>query len=58
MAVKIEKTFWFSDLFIFKRQYIYSGLKGCKVLNKVCERGTICQQKVYKRDTLSVKNGM
>ena len=43
MAVKIEKTFWFSDLFIFKRQYIYGGLKGCKGLNKVCERSTICQ---------------
>ena len=30
---------------------------GCKVLNKVCGRGTICQYKVYERDTFFVKNG-
>ena len=33
--------------------------RGCKVLNKVCERGTICQYKIYKRGTtFLVKNGM
>ena len=46
---KVEKSFQFCDLFILKRQCIYSILKGCKVLNKVCERGTISQQKVYER---------
>ena len=33
-------------------------LKGGKVLNKVCESGTILQQKVYERGTLFVKNGI
>ena len=30
--------------------------KVCKVLDKVCERGTICQQKVYERGSFFVKN--
>ena len=35
MAVKkVEyQTFWFCDLFIFKRQFIYSSKEGHKVLN-------------------------
>ena len=32
---KFEKTFYFCDWFLFKRQLIYSTQKGCKVLNKV-----------------------
>ena len=28
---EIEKTFWFCDLFIFQRQWIYR--KGCKALS-------------------------
>ena len=32
-----------------------SSLKGCKVLNEVYERGTICQQTVYERGTFFVK---
>ena len=35
---KFEKTFYFCDWFLFKRQFIYSSQKGCKVLNKVRER--------------------
>ena len=34
------------DWFLLKRQCIYSSYKGCKVLNKVCERNIICQQKI------------
>ena len=34
-------------------------LKGCKVPNKVCERGAICQWKIYERGTVfEKKNGM
>ena len=49
-----------SPLFVF-----YSSLndnvftavkKGCKVLNKVCERGTICQWKVHEGSASFVKN--
>ena len=40
---KVEKTFYFFDWFLFKRQCIYSSWKGYKVVNKVCERGTICK---------------
>ena len=54
---KVEKTFWFCDVFIFQRQCIYSS-QGCKVLNQVCERDTICQQEVYKKDTFLVKIGI
>ena len=36
---KVGKTFYFCYWFLFKWQCIYSSLKGCKVLNKVCERG-------------------
>ena len=32
------ETFYFCDW-----SMIYSSWKGCKVLNKVCERGTVCQ---------------
>ena len=45
---KVEKTFYFCDWSLFKRQcIIYSSRKGCKVLTKESERGTIC--KVYER---------
>ena len=30
----------------------------CKVLNKLCERGTICQWGVYERGTFFMKNGV
>ena len=40
---KFEKTFYFGDWFLFKLQGIFSSCKGCEVLNKVCERGPICQ---------------
>ena len=40
----------FLDLFLFKF--------GCNVLNEVCKRGTIFQQKLYERGTFSVKNGI
>ena len=36
-----------SDRFLFKRQCIYSCQKGCKVLNKVCERGTFFAKKKW-----------
>ena len=38
MAFKSRGTFYFCDW-----SMIYSSWKECKVLNKVCERGTICQ---------------
>ena len=38
MAYKFKKTFHFSDWFLYKRQFIYSSQKGCKVLSKVRER--------------------
>ena len=38
---KVDKTFYFCDWFLFKRQCNYSRSKGCKVLNKLCERGII-----------------
>ena len=40
---KFEKTFYFGDWFLFKLQGIFSSCKGCEVLNKVWERGPICQ---------------
>ena len=40
------------------RQCIYISYKRCKVLNKVCERGTTRHQKVYERGTIFVKNGI
>ena len=39
---KDGKMFYFCDWFLFKRQCIYSSWKGCKVVNKVCERGIPC----------------
>ena len=30
---KVDKTFWFGDLFIFLRKCIYRSSQGCKVLN-------------------------
>ena len=39
---KVEKTFYFCEWFLFNTQCIYSRYKGCKVLNKVYESGTIC----------------
>ena len=38
MGFKSRGTFYFCDW-----SMIYSSWKECKVLNKVCERGTICQ---------------
>ena len=38
MAVKIRETFWFCDLFKFKKKYIYCSHKGYKVLQQSCER--------------------
>ena len=40
---KVEKTFYFCEWFLFNTQCIYSSYKGCKVLNKVYESGTICR---------------
>ena len=34
---------------MFKRQFIYSSYEGCKVLNWLCKRGTICQCKENER---------
>ena len=49
---EVKETFWFCDLFKFWRQCIYSnklkGMKSSKV--KVCERGAICQWKVYDQE--------
>ena len=45
---KVEKTFWFCDVFIFQRQCIYSS-QGCKVLNQVCERSTFVNRRYTKR---------
>ena len=52
------EAFWPSDLFTFKRQCIYSSSKGYKVLNKVCERGTIYQWKANERGTVEVTNAI
>ena len=46
---KVEKTCYFSDCLLFKRQCIYSTEKGYKVLNKLCKRGNICQCNGYER---------
>ena len=45
---KAEKAFYFCDWFLFKRQWAYSSWRGCKVLNKVWERGTIFNRKCMK----------
>ena len=45
---KAEKAFYFCDWFLFKRQWIYSSWKRCKVLNKVWDRGTIFNRKCMK----------
>ena len=37
---------------------LYGEVSPDKVLNKVCERGAIFQQKVYERGTFFVKNGI
>ena len=61
---KSRKTFWFCHLlFIYSCFVIYSSfhqLKGMQnsKLGRVCERGTICQQKVYERSTFSSKNSI
>ena len=53
---KVGKTFYFCDRFLFKWQCIYCSWKGCKGLNEVRERETICQYKVYERGSFFVKN--
>ena len=40
---KVENTFYFCDWILFKRPCIYSSKKGCKVLNKVCEKSNSYQ---------------
>ena len=41
--------FYFCDRFLFKWQCIYSSFKkGCKALNKECERGSIYHYKITK----------
>ena len=37
--------------------YQLKGMQNSK-LGRVCERGTICQQKVYERSTFSSKNSI
>ena len=37
---------------------LYGEVSPDKVLNKVCERGAIFQQRVYERGTFFVKNGI
>ena len=44
----VEKQLWYCNLFIFYKDCVFIAV----------ERGTICQKKVYERDTFSVKNGI
>ena len=41
---KAEKTFWICDFFIFLRHCIFLVKRYTKL---VCERGTICQWKIF-----------
>ena len=52
---KAEKTFWFCDFFIFLRQCIFLVKRYTKL---VCERGTICQWKIFKMGAFSFKTGI
>ena len=43
MAVKmVEKTLWF-EVYSNLKETAFTAVKRRKVLNEVCERGTICQ---------------
>ena len=48
---------WKRSIFVID-SYFKSQCTGCNILNEVCKRGTICQQKLYERGTFFVKNGI
>ena len=52
---KAEKTFLFCDFFIFLRHCIFLVKR---YTNLVCERGTICQWKIFKMGAFSFKTGI
>ena len=55
MAVKKARRRSIFVIDSYLKDSAFTAVKGCKVLNKVCEKSTTCQQRVHEIGTFFVK---